>query len=247
VDREFYALLSGAGSELSAGTALALVAGAGVVGAVPALLAWENLLLAVAGALVGFALPLLWWMFLRWSRLRNMQRNLPQALDLLADSLASGQTLEQSAEMVAMQAVPPLREEFAHCVTLLRMGQSPLAVMERMSRRIPLPEFKLFSTAVLVHQQTGGDLAKLTARLANSARDRQEFLRHLGGQTVAGRYSALGLVACGVLGTLALIATRPQYMEFFIDHPAGISLLLTSAALVLVGSFWISRILKIAY
>ena len=78
------------------------------------------------------------------------------------------------------------------------MGQSPVAVMDRLSRRIPLPEFRLFATAVLVHRQTGGNLAQLTARLAVSARDRQEWRRHLAAQTVTGRYSALGLVACGV-------------------------------------------------
>ena len=101
------------------------------------------------------------------------------------------------------------------------MGQSPVAVMDRLSRRIPLPEFRLFATAVLVHRQTGGNLAQLTARLAVSARDRQEWRRHLGAQTVAGRYSAMGLVACGAVGLTVLSMSRPEYTRFFLTHPRG--------------------------
>ena len=146
-----------------------------------------------------------------------MQKSLPGALDLLADGLHAGQTLEQAAELVATQMPSPLKEEFGHSVSLLRLGHSPVAVMDRMARRIPLPEFQVFATAVLVHRQTGGNLAKLTARLADAARDRQEFLGHLGAQTVAGRYSAIGLVIAAMAGLTVLVMARPQYLEFFLE------------------------------
>ena len=178
-DRYFYQLLAESGLAISPLAVLSLMIGASLVAGGVAFVVNENMGLVIAAALLGFWPPLLWIMWVRGRRIRAMETLMPGALDQLADCLHGGQTLEQAAESVSMQTASPLREEFGHCVQLLRMGQSPVAVMDRLSRRIPLPEFRLFATAVLVHRQTGGNLAQLTARLAVSARDRQEWRRHV--------------------------------------------------------------------
>ena len=202
---------------------------------------------ALAAALVGFWPPLFWVMWVRSRRIRAMETLLPGALEQLADCLHGGQTLEQAAELMTVQTASPLKEEFGYCVQLLKMGQSPVGVMERLSRRIPLPEFRLFATAVLVHRQTGGNLAQLTARLAVSARDRQEWRRHLGAQTVTGRYSALGLIACGVVGITVLSLLRPEYTRVFFTHPRGPGFLLTAVVLMIIGTIWVSRVIRVHY
>src|SRR5208282_5023458 len=190
-DHFFYQLLAESGLSISPLAVLSLMLGTSLVAGAIALVSTESMGAVVAAALVGFWPPLVWVMWVRNRRIRAMEILMPGALDQLADCLHSGQTLEQAAESVSLQTASPLKEEFGHCVQLLKMGQSPVAVMDRLSRRIPLPEFRLFATAVLVHRQTGGNLAELTGRLAVSARDRQEWRRHLGAQTVAGRYSAI--------------------------------------------------------
>ena len=244
-DRHFYQLLAESGLSLSPLAASLLMAGTAVV-AGGIVLAWtENLGAAVVAALAGYWPPLLWIRWVRNRRIRAMERLMPGALDQLADCLHGGQTLEQAAESVSLQTAAPLREEFGHCVQLLKMGQSPVAVMDRLSRRIPLPEFRLFATAVLVHRQTGGNLAQLTARLAISARDRQELRRHLGAQTVTGRYSALGLVACGLVGMTVLSVSRPQYTGFFLTHPKGPGFLAVAVVLIISGMIWIARVVRI--
>ena len=178
-DRHFYRVLAESGLAMSPVAVLTLMVGsAAVAGGI--VLVWnENLAAVAVASLAAFWLPLFWVRWVRSRRIRAWNRSCP-ALDQMADCLHAGQTLEQAAESVASQTASPLKEEFGHCVQLLRMGQSPVAVMDRLSRRIPLPEFRLFTTAVLVHRQTGGNLADLTARLAVSARDRQEWRRHVG-------------------------------------------------------------------
>ena len=235
------------GSGLSVATAVTVLAASAAVGCTLGLVLLEHFLAGVAGLLLGAALPLGWWKFQQARRLSKMQKSLPGALDLLADGLHAGQTLEQAAELVATQMPSPLKDEFGHSVSLLRLGHSPVAVMDRMSRRIPLPEFQIFATAVLVHRQTGGNLAKFTARLAAAARDRQEFLGHLGSQTVAGRYSAIGLVVAAVAGLAVLVMARPQYLEFFLKHELGPALLIASGGLLLLGTLWMWRVIDVKY
>ena len=246
-DRYFYQLLAESGLPMSPLAVLSLMIGVSAVAGGIAFVAAENLGIVVAVALLGLWLPLAWIGWVRSRRIIAMESLMPGALEQMADCLYGGQTLEQAAESVSLQIASPLKEEFGHCVQLLKMGQSPVAVMDRLSRRIPLPEFRLFATAVLVHRQTGGNLAQLTGRLAVSARDRQEWRRHLGAQTVAGRYSALGLVACGVIGMAVLSVSRPEYTGFFWNHPRGPIFLAASVVLMLVGAVWVSRVIRVNY
>jgi tight adherence protein B len=246
-DRRFYQLLAESGLSISPLAVLSLMLGMAAVAGGIAWVITENMGAVVAAALVGFWPPLLGIRWARGRRVRAMETLMPSALDQLADCLHGGQTLEQAAESVSLQTASPLKEEFGHCVQLLRMGQSPVAVMDRLSRRIPLPELRLFATAVLVHRQTGGNLAQLTARLAVSARDRQEWRRHLGGLTVTGRYSALGLVACAAIGLAVLSIGRPEYTEMFLTHPKGPVFLAVAAVLMIVGAIWMSRVIRVNY
>ncbi|NQU25946.1 MAG: type II secretion system F family protein [Candidatus Nealsonbacteria bacterium] len=247
IDRFFLALVEGSGSTLSVSTAVSLVAGMAVVGCAAPLVLLENLLAAAGGLLLGAVLPLAWFAFFRARRLRMMKRRLPETLELLADGVRSGQTLEQAAQMVAEQAPAPLGEEFGYCVAQLKLGHSPTAVLARMNRRIPLPEFRIFATAVLVHRQTGGNLSLLAQRLAASARDRQESHGHVKAATAANRFSVIGLtigtmVAVGILAWL-----QPEYLEIFRTHELGPSLLIAAGVLQTVGILWIWRVMKMQY
>ena len=247
IDRSFCQLVEGSGTRLDVQTALALVAGLAIVGAAVPLVLLENPLVAALGTLLGASLPLCWWGFQRGWRYRAMQKGLPETLELVADGVRAGQTLEQAAAMVAGQAPKPLAIEFGYCASQLQLGHSPLAVLQRMARRIPLPEFKIFATAVLVHRQTGGNLALLADRLARSARDRGEFHGHVRAVTAGSRLSVIGLTLGTVIALGLLYWLRPEYLTDFINHPMGPTLLAIAAGLQLVGIVWVSRVLKVHF
>jgi tight adherence protein B len=247
IDRTFYRLLEGSGSRMSGPAALALVAGLAIVGCAVPLVIWESLLAAAGGTALGVTLPLGWWAYRRRRRRKAMRKALPETLDVIADAVRSGQTLEQAADLVAQQAQGPLATEFAYCAAQLKLGHTPVAVLQRMCRRVPLPEFKIFSTAVLVHRQTGGNLALLAERLAKSARDRGEFLGHLNAVTSGHRMSAIALIL-GTIAALGVLASfQPEYLKAFIQHPAGPTLLVVAAALQVTGILWAWRILKVSF
>jgi len=247
IDRHFYQLLEQSGTRLDSQGALAVVAGMAIVGCAVPLVLLENLLAAILGTVLGAVLPLVWWEFRRMRRHRAMQKGLPETLELMADGIRSGQTLELAAEMVAQEAPKPLSEEFGYCVSQLRLGHSPVAVLERMARRVPLPEFKIFTTAVLVHRQTGGNLALLAQRLAQSARDRSELQGHVRAVSAGSRLSVIGLTLGTVLAIGLLASLRPEYLYAFRDHELAPTLLATAAVLQLVGVLWVWRILKVQF
>lgn len=247
IDRWFYELVEQSGSPLDGGAALALVAGLAVVGCAVPLVLLETLLGAAAGTVTGALLPVLWWMIRRERRLRAMQRGLPETLEMVADSIRAGQTLEQAAELVSQQGVSPLKEEFGYCAKQLHLGHSPVSVMTRMARRVPLAEFKIFATAVMVHRQTGGNLALLAQRLAHSARDRAEFAGHVRAVTAGSRLSVIGLVVGTMIALFILGGVRPEYLRAYLDHPVGPTILLMSVGLQVLGLAWVWRVMKVPF
>jgi len=247
IDQWFYELIDHAGSPVDPPTATALVAGGAIIGCAIPLLLFESLFGAAVGTVVGAALPVLWWMIRRERRLRAMQRAMPETLEMVADAVRAGETLEQAAELAGQQAPSPLKEEFAYAAKQLQLGHTPTAVMTRMARRVPLPEFKIFATAVMVHRQTGGNLALLAERLAHSARDRAEFAGHLRAVTAGSRLSMIGIVL-GVFAALFILGgIRPEYLRGFLEHPLGPTILTLSAAFQIVGLLWVWRIMKVPY
>ncbi|MBN1911727.1 MAG: type II secretion system F family protein [Pirellulales bacterium] len=247
IDRAFVRLVEESGSPFDVPTALSIVAGAAVLGCAAPLLLLENFLAAAAGLVIDAMLPIAWWSVRREWRMHKLQKHLPETLELLADGLRAGQTLEQAAAMLAEDAPEPLAEEFGHCASQLALGHSPTAVLERMARRIPLPEFRTFATAALVHRRTGGNLALLAQRLAASARDRSEFHGHARAVTAASRLSVIGITVGSLVAVSVLASIRSDYLAAFVRHPFGPPLLVLAGILQLTGILWVWRTLKISY
>ncbi|MCE9546632.1 MAG: type II secretion system F family protein [Planctomycetia bacterium] len=247
VDRSFQRLVEDSGTRLDPALALALVSLFALLGCGLPLVIWDNFLFAAGGLVIGALLPVAVWSIQGWRRRAAIARDLPETLDLLADGVRSGRTFEQAAAMVATDLRGPLADEFAHCAAQMRLGHSPAAVLDRMMRRVPLAEFKMFAVAVTVHRQTGGNLALLTERLAAASRDRQQFNGHLAAVTAGGRLSAIGLIVGSLLGVAVLMWIQPEYIGKMMSNRLGPPLLTIAVLLEIIGAIWLWRILRVKF
>jgi tight adherence protein B len=244
LNRSFFHLVEESGTTMDMGTALALVMGCAIVGLAIPLAFFENLLGAAGGMILGALIPIMYLVTIRFFRVRTMRQNLPQALQAVADSVRSGQNLSEACELVSQEIKGPLGQEFAYAHSQLELGHSPLAVMHRMVRRIPLAEFRVFATAVVVHRRAGGNLSLLTERMSKAAHDRQDIRNHMLAVTAGSRLSAIGMVLAGIIALFVLGWMEPQYVETFLNHPKGPWLLAASIGLQIIGGIWVWRILK---
>jgi tight adherence protein B len=243
-DRAFFNLVKESGAYVDMSTAVALVVGGAIVGGAIPLVLFENLLGAAGGMVLGASIPVAVLMVKRFFRLRNMRKHLPQALQAVADAVRSGQNLSDACELVSQEIKGPLGEEFAYAHSQLELGHSPIGVMNRMVRRVPLPEFRVFATAVVVHRRAGGNLSLLTERMSKAAHDRTDTRNHMLAVTAGSRLSAIGMVLAGIIALILLGWMQPDYVETFVKHPRGPWLLGTSILLQVVGAIWVWRILK---
>lgn len=245
IDRWFSLLVEGSGLEISATAALALVAAFGLVGCAAPLLLADSLIGAVLGLVAGAGLPILGFTIARARRLAKLQKQLPEGLEIVADSVRAGHSLEVACGEVAQDLKGPISQEFGRCVNQLKLGHTLPAVLEQLVARAPLVELRIFSTAVLVHRNTGGNLALLTERLAHASRDRQGLREHLGAVTSGSRLSAVGLIAAAIFGVAALSYIQPAYQRTLWTHPMGPTLLATAVGLQVIGLIWLWRVMRV--
>ena len=111
-------------------------------------------------------MPLFYVQFKRKARLEKLRSQLPDAFDLMGRVIRAGQTMSQALLAVADEFAQPIAGEFAYCYEQQNLGLPPETAFRDLSRRTGLIEIKIFVLALLVQQQTGGNLAELLDKLS---------------------------------------------------------------------------------
>jgi tight adherence protein B len=100
-------------------------------------------------------------------------------------------------------------------------------------------------TAVLIQRETGGNLAEIFNRIAQVIRGRFRFGRRVRTLSAEGRMSGwiLALVPIGLFGMLSL--TQPDYLPPLLQEPLGQKMVVAACVLMVIGIFWIRKIIRI--
>jgi tight adherence protein B len=240
LSQKFRIMVDQSGLKLTANQLLTLAAGLGLgFGAVAGLLR-QSFLMGVIASLVGACVPLLYVRTKQKARLNKMLAQLPDAFDLMARVIRAGQTMSQALQAVADEFDPPISGEFTYCYEQQNMGLSPDLAMRDLARRSGLLEMKIFVLAMMVQQQTGGNLAELLEKLASIVRERFRMKAKIRALTAEGRMQAAVLLALIPFMFLVILMVNRSYGQVLLERP---SLLLATAISEAAGALWIRRII----
>lgn len=218
---------------------ISLVLGVGVA-AVAFLLRLSPVACALlAGTLA--ALPILFVMLKRNMRLEKLRGQLPDAFDLMSRVIRAGQTVSQSMLAVADEFQAPIAGEFSYCYEQQNLGLPPEESMRDLARRTGLIEIKIFVLAMLVQQQTGGNLAELLEKLATVVRERLRMSGKIKALTAEGRFQALVLLALPPFMLLIILVMNRNYGQTLLDNPNLLVAMVISEGL---GALWIRKIVN---
>ncbi len=127
--------------------ALALVglAAAMVVGAPVSL----RILALLIGVGVGFFVPDLYLYQRTYERAQQLQRDLPDAIDLMTISVESGLGFDAAVQQVARNTEGPLSEEFSRLLREMQIGQGRSEALRAMADRSDVPDLRSFVSAMV--------------------------------------------------------------------------------------------------
>jgi tight adherence protein B len=228
------------------GFVVRVVAASTVTGGL-ALLLFKSLLIAgMAFVLAGIS-P---YLYVRWRkrrRLRRLETQLPDAIDLIARAVRAGHPLSAGLGMAADEAPEPLASEFRITFEEQRFGLPFEEALLGLGDRIEIMDVRIFLTAILVQREVGGNLSEILETISETMRARFNLKRQVRVYTAQGRLSGYTLAALPILVGLVISVINPGYMQTLFHEFVGRGLLAGAATMQLIGFLWIRKIVDIRY
>ena len=208
------------------------------------LIATEHPILTALFAVVGLLLPILMAMTLRSRRQQTIMAQLPGMADELARSARAGRNLEHSFRLVASDTPSPLGDELRISARRVEMGLDISSSVRDLAARTGVSTLTMFSSAISVHQDTGGDLIVVLERFSTAVRDRLHFVSRQRAATITARLGTGLMVTLPILVMSFYLFRDPDYLNSLMNSYWGRLSLCTGVTLQFVGCLLVFRILS---
>lgn len=206
---------------------------------------YRNPLLTPVAGVVGGLLPLGFVAFMRRRRLRDFEKNFPEAIDLLGRAIRAGHALSTGMEMIGKELPEPVAGEFRVTFEETNFGLPFKDALLNLSERVPLIDVRFFVSALLVQKETGGNLAEILDSLSTVIRERFKIYGEVRTRTAQGRLTAGILIALPPMMMLALGILNPPYVRILFTDAWGPYMLAIAAILQIIGSAILWKIVHI--
>jgi tight adherence protein B len=193
-------------------------------------------------ALIG---PYAYINYLCRNRLRRFLEQMPDGLGMVSQGLQAGLGLTQALVFVAREMPDPMGTEFSVLMEEVNLGLPLVDALKNLQRRIPLPEVRLLSIALVVQREVGGSLAELLNKLADVIRDRFRIERQIKSLTAQNRLTAWVVCCTPPVLTIFMFAMNPDMMNEFWQSSMGKGMLFTVLILEVLGILVFRKIIRI--
>ncbi|HEX5886463.1 MAG TPA: type II secretion system F family protein, partial [Pyrinomonadaceae bacterium] len=204
-----------------------------------------NLAMSLVPAMIAASLPLLYVSYQRKKRLHKINAQLPDTLDLLGRSLAVGHAFSEALNQVQSEMPDPIATEFRIVFEEQKLGLSTKAALDRLSDRVPLTDLRLCITAMHIQRETGGNLAEILEKVAQTIRERFKLMEDFRTLTTCSRGSAWILCTLPFAIVFALTTINPEYMSVLLHDSRGHYIIGIAFVLQILGIITIKKILAI--
>jgi tight adherence protein B len=196
-------------------------------------------------ALVAATMPFLYVLRTRTKRTRTLEKQLPDALDLMARALKAGHALASALQMVGDEAQDPIAAEFRVVHDEINYGVSVETALLNLANRVPSTDMRYFVVAVLIQRETGGNLTEVLGNLSHLIRERLRLLAKVQVLSAEGRLSGW-VMGCLPFVVAAIInVLNPEFMSVLWTDPAGLKVVYLMLFLMVVGALWMRKIIRI--
>jgi tight adherence protein B len=207
--------------------------------------AMNNILMGVVAGALAAAIPFLKIHMDRSKRLARFEEQLPEAMDIMVRALKAGHPFTETLRLVSEEMNAPISVEFGITFADINYGLDIKQAFLNLLERVPNMTLMTVVIAVIVQRETGGNLAETLANISNIVRGRFRFQRKVRTLSAEGRMSAWVLVLIPFVLFVGIMVTTPSYLTLMINEPAGIKMIAIAFVMVIIGIFWLRRIIRI--
>lgn len=198
----------------------------------------------VAGGVVLVAPPQI-LNFMKKRRSDKFVKQLPDALSSMSSALKSGLNLVKSLQQVVKNQPEPLAQEFAQVLVEYRIGTELNDSFASLAKRINRPEVVLMNSAIKINRAVGGNLASTFESLASTLRETTKVEGKIKALTAMGESQGRLATLFPIIMGFVFYQQEPAAMRLLFITPLGWIWLGIIAVMVVVGTFLITKIVKV--
>ncbi|MEN8127908.1 MAG: type II secretion system F family protein [Planctomycetota bacterium] len=193
------------------------------------------------------------YIFLQYTQSRIVKRSnlferqLVDALGIAGRALRAGHPLVGAFQLIAEEISEPVGMIFRQIVQEQAFGSDLKGSLQNVATETRNTEFKLFSTAVTVQVQSGGNLAELMDSLSSVIRSRIWLNKRIRVLTAQTQFSKVVLISMPIFMFFLLNAMNPEYMQPLYTTSTGNFLIVMMFVNIILGSWIMNKLAKIKY
>jgi tight adherence protein B len=126
-----------------------------------------------------------------------------------------------------------------------RLGRDIDVALEEVADRMSSKDLEWVVMALRIQREVGGNLAELLDTVAGTMTERERLRREVQSLTAEGRFSAIVLSVMPFFFLAAFQALQPNYVPTLFKDTLGIIALVGAGIGVVVGWFWLRKIVNI--
>ena len=204
-----------------------------------------DMLTAIAVFILLAVLPGIMYARMRKKRLKKFEEQLPDALMMLTGAMRAGASLSIALEGLVKEQPAPLGQEFELFMREQRIGTDFNKSLDNMESRIPLQDFSMFTSALRINREIGGNLAEVIESLADTLRRKQQMEGKIESLTAQGKLQGIVMTGLPVLLGVLLYFLEPENMEKLWTTNIGYAVLAVIIFMEALGYVMIRKITSI--
>ena len=204
-----------------------------------------SLILAGGVAVAVYALPGILLRMARQKRLARIERQLPDAINVMVSTARAGRSLSQAIDEVAAKVSGPVGQEFGCIANEIRQGGVSVEnALARAKGRIPVEGFLMLSTALIINCSKGGDVLHILERLSDATRELCRLKEKIYTETSEVRAQGKIILLMTPLFGVVVCMFDPEIRPILFNSLAGNLILFVVGGLQAISVVWIRRIIR---
>lgn len=229
---------------MPAGQLLRIMLGLSVVGFVLLTLATDFPLLTrlVLTAATGPFCVFLWLSRKAHKRMRAIEEQLADAIDLMVRSLRVGHPLGAAVSAAGEEIPDPLGAELRLIADEIAYGRDAADAISEFAEKVNLQDLRFLSVAVAIQQKSGGNLAEILDGLSKVVRARFKLFRRVRAITAEAKWSGTFLSGFPVAAMVMILLIKPDYYDNIRETPFFVPLASVVFLLLICNILYMRRL-----
>jgi len=190
-------------------------------------------------------LPSIFYRSMRKQRLKRFEAQLPDGLVMISGAMRAGASLSIALESLVKEQPAPLSQEFELFLKEQRLGVEFEDSLKKMEKRIPLPDFSMLVTALLINREVGGNLAETMETLGTTLRRKGMMEGKIASLTSQGKLQGIVMAGLPILLGVLLNFIEPEAMSKLWTTTVGYLVMIVIIVMEMLGYFMINKITSI--